>query len=202
MSKARIIEGTELKEFFRDRVQRAIASQAIQASELSEFYLVNLLEEFRRAEKLFTEQGTERSEKTLALLLLEAMEGDTATRTRCLKELGDTALYVAGFFADNINRRRLVDQGYYVSMGGSAYGSLAAILSREKTFAELFGELSEKFSAFVDVIAAVSPWSEATTDANLIRLYEKWLSTGDERIEELLRRQGIRLDTTFQKIIQ
>lgn len=194
MAKTTIIEATELTEFFRDRVKVALAHQALAASEITEYYLVNLLKDFRRTEKLFNYES-DWVEKPLAILLLEAMKGDTATRTRCLKQLGDTALYVAGFFADNFNRQ-LVDQHYYIAMGGSAYGSLAHMMSDEPTFGELFHELSENFSAFVGVIGNVAPWNEPTNNINLLRMYERWLATGDKHLGELLREKGIDTENT------
>ncbi|MBI4126163.1 MAG: hypothetical protein HY465_01585 [Deltaproteobacteria bacterium] len=182
MPKTTIIQGAELTEYFRGKVQAALANQSLIISELTEFYLVNLLQEFRRAKEFL--------EQPMALLLLEAMNGDTATRTRCLKQLGDSALYLSGYFSDSL-RNKLVDQNYYIAMGGSAYGSLAAMFAPEKTFAEIFGELAEKFSPLVTILAEVAPWNQGSDDVNLLKMYERWLATGDERLRELLERKGI-----------
>jgi len=46
---------------------------------------------------------------------------------RTLKEVGDTSLYVAGFFAKSLTRS-LVDVDYYVGLGQSAYAQLARSL--------------------------------------------------------------------------
>lgn len=182
MPNTTIIQGAELTEYFRGKVQAALVNQSLTISELTEFYLVNLLQEFRRAKEFL--------EQPMALLLLEAMNGDTATRTRCLKQLGDSALYLSGYFADSL-RNKLVDQNYYISMGGSAYGSLAAMFAPEKTFSEIFGELAEKFSPLVTILAEVAPWNQGSDDINLLKMYERWLATGDERLRELLVRKGI-----------
>jgi len=40
-----------------------------------------------------------------------------------MQRLGDTALFIAGVFADSLNRK-LVDVDYYVAMGGTAYAQV------------------------------------------------------------------------------
>lgn len=194
VAKKSIIEATQLIEYFRERVQDACTNQGLKPSEMAEFYIVNLLRDFRSSEKLFTEEKGSRLLKPLAQLLIEAIEGDTAARMKNLKQLGDTALYTAGFFPEMIKRRRLVGPNYFISMGEGAYSSLSSILSGEKTFSEIYGELAEQFSNFVGILMEVAAGEK--TNSNILRLYEQWLETGDARIESLLRREGIIPDTT------
>lgn len=190
---SQIFAGSRLTEHFREKVQQAFVHQNIAASEMCEYYLVNLLHEFYNADRLFAREGEQSVEQPLALMLFEAMKGDLATKTRCLKRLGDTALYLSGFFAENM-KRRLVGLDYYLSMGCSAYGSLAAMLTAERTFANLYGELAEKFRPLVNVLAEVSPWEHIHNDTDLLKVYERWLTSGDKRLEQVLRAQGICLD--------
>jgi hypothetical protein len=194
MSKKQIVAGAKLTEHFREKVQTAIAEQGLKASEMTEYYLVNLLKEFHKSEKLFHQEGAENIEKPLALLLFEAMKGDIATKTRCLKKLGDTALYLSSFFAENLEKR-LVGKRYYASMGGAAYASLACMLENEKAFGELYFELAHKFQQFVHVLAEVSPCEHVHNNADLLRIYERWLRSGDNRLAQVLQRQGFSLET-------
>ena len=188
-----ILAGNRLAEHFREKVQRAFINQNIEASEMCEYYLVNLLQEFYNADRLFAREGEQSVEQPLALMLFEAMKGDLATKTRCLKRLGDTALYLSGFFAENM-KKRLVGLDYYLSMGGSAYGSLATMFTAEQTFSSLYGELSGKFRNFVSVLTEVSPWEHIHNDTDLLKVYERWLTSGDKRLEQVLRAQGICLE--------
>jgi hypothetical protein len=55
----------------------------------------------------------------------------------------------------------------------------------------IFEELSEKFVAFVDVLSDVSARTSLTNDADLLRLYEKWVRTGSRRNGDLLVENGI-----------
>lgn len=185
-----LLKEVPLPEFFRERVQTAMAKQRLAASALAEFYLVNLLQEFRKTEKLFEQRGSQMAERPLALLLAEAVEGDLQTRIRRLKQLGDVSLYTAGFFGERI-KHKPVDINYYIRMGGGAYSNLAGILSNQKTFAELYGELSQLFPSLVDVLADVAVSGHWQTNADLLKLYERWLATGSESLEKLLNEEGI-----------
>ena len=79
-------------------------------------------------------------------------------RVRQLKDVGDTSLYVSGFFADSL-QRKLVDVDYYIQMGGAAYASWrasSAATRNSAVFGEVYDELGTKFPRFVDVFAEVS----------------------------------------------
>lgn len=189
MNNSSIIQGSKLKEVLREQIRNAILKEEIAASEVAEFYLVNLLSEYHRMEHLLS--SSEDSEKPLAILLLETMNGDSLKRIRSLKRLGDTALLAAGFFADSI-RRGPVDSSYYISIGGAAYGSLSYLYEGQVSLAELYSEMAAKFASFVEVLGHVAPWNQnAANDSELIRIYERWLVTGDERLKRVLEEKGI-----------
>ena len=105
-----------------------------------------------------------------------------------LRSLGDLSLFVSGFFSDSLNRKP-VDVDYYVSMGEYAYGSLSRF--EEASLASIFGELASKFCSMADVLADVSERSALTSNADLLRLYERWLRTGSRRDSQLLVEKGI-----------
>ena len=83
----------------------------------------------------------------------------------------------------------MVDVDYYVTIGGYAYNALSRVES--DTFSTVFAELGEKFVAFVDVLAEVSERTSCVSNADLLRLYEKWLKTGSPRSGQLLVERGV-----------
>src|SRR4029453_11179807 len=103
-------------EFFHDEVKDALRAKHVEAAASTEFYLVNLLVEFT---------STAVDESPLALKMAEAANAPPDVRVRALKEVGDTSLYMSGFFAEALERK-LGDLDYYISMGGAAYRQLAA----------------------------------------------------------------------------
>jgi hypothetical protein len=167
-------------EFFKEQVEAACERQHLRPQPLTAYYVVSLLAEF-------THCSEAASQEALGLKLLRALDsGGTRQRTG-LKQVGDASLFISGFFSDSL-RRRLVDVDYYVSLGGYAYRSLVAA---DNTLSPIFAELSEKFVAFVDVLSDVSARTSLTNDADVLRLYEKWVRTGSRRNSELLVEMGI-----------
>jgi len=185
-------------EYFRELVEKAIARQRLTSSEVSAFYLVQLLDSFVRPDRAYLDAGID-YDQPLAHLLCEAIASGEARRFTLFKATGDLSLFISGFFSDSVMRKP-VDFDYYVSLGGYAYGR-AARLSAHQTAAEVFEELSQKFSRFVDVLTEVSEASTLTDHTSLLRLYEKWLRTGSERTGAMLRDLGV-LPGPGSKLIQ
>lgn len=81
-------------------------------------------------------------------------------------------------------RQRLVDIDYDVSIGGMAYTALSRYPA--DTFSPIFAELAGKFVGFVDVLSEIGKRTACTSNADLLRLYERWLKTGSPRSRRLL----------------
>ena len=194
MAEGPILSSESIREFFQDLLSRAIENQRARVQPFTELYLVNLLHEFLMSEALFvqSDDGTWH-QKPLAFLLKEALEEPGPARVHMLRRLGDTSLFVSGFFPDSLSRRsNLVDVDYYIAMGGRAYDAVGVLAARharaEKT---LWDELSEKFRLLVDLLNEVSERTLASTNAGLVRLYERWMKTGSERLATALVKQGV-----------
>src|SRR6185436_7058148 len=107
----------------------------------------------------------------LAVKLVGARDAEPAARVKTLKEVGDTSLYVAGFFAESLDRS-LVDVDYYVGLGTSAYGQLAGRLGGNLT--QVYAELADRFPRFVDVLAEIRRRVDFA-GADVVKLYEQYL---------------------------
>ena len=177
-----IVRSESPVEYFREQVHAALQNQQLSAGESTSFYLVNLLCGFVRAERATG------SDEPLGILLARALQADSLRQRDGLRHIGDLSLFTSGFFADSLNRG-LVDIDYYISLGEYAYGSLAR--SGDERLGEVFDELAAKFGAFVDVLSEVSERSALASNADLLRLYERWLRTGSRRRGELLVARGI-----------
>lgn len=176
-------------EFFHEVVTDALAVVDLDASEPASWYLVGLLGEMTRARLTDEPLGPK----------LAQPGADAGERVKTLKHVGDTSLYVAGFFAESLSRS-LVDVDYYVGIGQNAYAQLAKSLGASRTITDVYEELADKFPRFVDVLAEVRKRTDfATHDVG--RLYEIWLRTRDEWIEKKLRSLGVLVDIDT-KVIQ
>ena len=176
---------SSVDEFFHEVVTEALSEAHLEISEPAEWYLVGLLGDFTRARL---------TDEPLGIKLAQP-SADPGERVRTLKHVGDTSLYVAGYFAESLTRS-LVDVDYYVGLGITAYSQLARQLGGSIT--EVYWELAERFPKFVDVLAMVRKRisiaeMSATTDVN--RLYEIWLRTRDEWVEKKLKDVGLLVET-------
>ncbi|MBI2222755.1 MAG: hypothetical protein HYU53_16305 [Acidobacteria bacterium] len=172
-------------EYFRTLVESACEHRRLKVSDLTSYYLVNLLCGYVR---FGPGSPAPLDDEPLALRLAKALESGGEEQRARLRSLGDVSLFVSGFFSDSL-RRKVVDVDYYVSMGEYAYGSLSR-LDRD-TFAVTFAELAERFAHFVDVLGEVSEQSGLTSQQDLLRLYERWLRAGSRRAGQKLVERGI-----------
>jgi hypothetical protein len=187
MSESLVREETPL-EFFREQLGIAMEHQGVSTSAFTEFYLVNLLSAAVRGDALpGSEPGYDQT--PLALIYVRAMEAVRAERARLLRLLGDSALFVSGFFAASLDGK-LADAAYYRTLGGRAY----ARLSSEETLPfgpNVFGELGERFGEFADLFSEISEATRLSHPASLVKLYERWIVTRSRRAALLLVGQGI-----------
>lgn len=179
------------KEFFSESLETAFKHFHFSPHPLSRTYLIDLLERYMLSHNFFdVDQGTGRyKQSTLAETFLKAQQATPAVRMDLLKKLGDTSLYVSGFFGDSLNRK-LVDIDYYVEMGGVAYNTLSKQTSDE-TMSEVFDCFANRFVEFVDVLTYMSQKTQVQTDKDLLRLYDRYLATGSKLAEEQLLEKGV-----------
>jgi hypothetical protein len=188
----RIVFGKSAQEYFRDLVSEALAHRRLRIQETTEFYLVNLLARFLESERLFAERPDGSLDvEPLALTLLRALSARREKRIQDLRRLGDTSLFVSGFFGDSL-ARSAVDVDYYIAMGERAYDALRTS-GGPAVDPELFTELSRRFEAFVDLFAEIAELSDLRSNRGLLRLYERFLATGSQRVADRLRERGVAL---------
>jgi uncharacterized protein YidB (DUF937 family) len=180
-------------EFFHEVVSDALTAVDLEASQPASWYLVGLLGEFTKARL---------TDEPLGMKLAAAQNENLGERVRNLKQVGDTSLYVAGFFSESLTRS-LVDVDYYVGIGQNAYAQLARSFGAGKPIADVYEELAAKFPKFVDVLTEVrkrTHLAEMNATTDIAKLYEIWLRTRDEWVEKKLRAAGLIVDTS--KVLQ
>ena len=162
--------GSTVEAFFQDEVERAFRDEGLAPGVRVEHYVVQLLAGY----------AVRQIESTpLALRMLAAAGAPLRERRRHLRRIGDTSLYVSGFWSDSLEGR-MVDVDYYIEMGGTAYGELARgdALSTGDPLGDVFGELAGNFVRFVGALALISRRVAApTSDRDILRLYRQWQRT-------------------------
>ena len=181
----KIVFGQTAQEYFREALSSALAHRRLRLREPTEFYVVNLLAgHVGRAAAVEAEP--------LAFILKRALEAQREERRRALKRLGDTSLFVSGFFGDSL-AGSLVDVNYYIAMGERAYDALSGFERAPGGLGDVYEELAERFPELVDVLAEIAELSELSSNRGLVKLYERFLATGSRRVAERLRERGVAL---------
>lgn len=168
--------------FFTEIVTDALEKRKLETSPLVSKYLVDLLEA-----NLVTSNFSLTS--TLAETLLKAHQAERPIRLELLKKLGDTSLYVSGFFGDSL-RRKIIDIDYYAGIGGTAYGNLAHEVA-PNVRAHVYEEFSRRFLEYVDLLTYISQNTLIQSNQDLLRLYERYVMTGSELAREQLVEKGL-----------
>ena len=181
------------REFFREKVSQALLNQKVNLSDEVEFYLVNLLCGFISPEKLKTTLGElDLLDTPLAIMLKHALESPPSMQLKLYKLLGDTSLYISGYFQDYFNRKAF-DLDYYVTLGSQAYSHVAGLVKspQQKQFRDIYLALSENFPLLVEVVAEVSEQSGLQDNSDLLALYDRWSRSQSERLRKKLVDRGI-----------
>jgi hypothetical protein len=157
-------------EFFHEEVDRAFKEEGLASGTLVEHYIVQLLASY----------AANRIEDTpIALRMLAAAEAPLRERRRHLREIGDTALYLSGFWGESLADGP-VDRDYYIDMGGTAYGELARGGPgwTGDPLGDVFGTLAMNFVRFVGALALVSRrMALPASNQDLMKLYRTWQLT-------------------------
>ena len=188
-----LLHTESLPEFFKEKVHYSITHLKAPVSPEVEYYLVNFLFQFAQSDHFYEVGETGQIEdRALATRYFDAQGLADKAKIPVLKKLGDCALFISGFFADSFFRKA-INLKYYIGMGHFAYSSVSTLIPgySEKILKNLFEELSRKFIVLVDVINDVRDSTELKSDQNLLKLYERWLHTGSERIKAILNEQGV-----------
>lgn len=182
----RVCRGEGVTEYFRELVEAAVSRQQVDVDRMTSYYVVQLLAAFTRTDAAASESFW--SDAPMVAMLGEALETGGRRQRHLLRQVGDASLFLSGFFPDKLSRS-LVDAEYYTRLGGFAYGSLSQ--DDRDLLAPVYAELATHFAALVDVLTDISEQSALTSTSDLLRLYERWLRTGNSRTAGQLRRHGV-----------
>ncbi len=173
-----------LESFFWGMLGEALKERSVETAPETEHYLVQML-------TAYASQPVD--ETPLALKMLAAREAAPPERRRHLREVGDTSLFVSGFWSDSF-ARRAVDVDYYIGMGGIAYGQLARTGDgwvRDPN-GSVYQELAERFARFVGVLEVLSRClMPATTPQDIVKLYDRFKTTGSRWAASRLAALGV-----------
>jgi hypothetical protein len=153
-----------LRDHLSSLLSDALVSQGLTLDPLVERYVVDIMVSHVDADML-----SKRGMPILAWCLRDAVNSMGRARFNAFKRLGDTALFLAGFFTDYV--RGSGGLTYYIDMGGNAYRQASGVVGGHP----VLSELSSKFTPVVSVLNAVSCQSNLSV-ASVEQLFEMYES--------------------------
>jgi hypothetical protein len=181
------------KGYFAKLVEEALGKRQLDPGPFVSDYLVQLLETNMLTQNMMVHS-------TFAEMLLRAQNAEKQLRQELLRKLGDTSLYISGFFGDSL-RRKIVDIDYYANIGGIAYGSLSREVP-DKNQALVFNQFADRFLDYVDVLTYVSQTSSMQSNQDLLRVYERYVITGSPLAKDQLIERGLLAPVDRKKVAQ
>lgn len=173
----------DLHGFFVEHVTEAMRDLRVETRSETQGYLVRLLSGFAVSGK------ARDLAEPLATRLQKALQASGSERLNQMRDLGDLALFICGFFPDSFDRRGL-SRGYVVAMGGRAYLHVGQG-ARDRGHGEVFVELGGRFHDMARVLDEVRERTELYTDGAIVRLYQRWCHSGSPTLFGRLRRRGV-----------
>lgn len=177
-------------QYFNAVVEEAFNERRMKPYPYIKSYLVDVLKFYLNIENLYDQEDASgrKTRKTMAEMYLGASRLAGKDRAEGLKRVGDSSLYISGFFSDSF-QRKIIDVDYYVDMGRMAFDSLAKNVE-EDTFSRLYKDLSQQFLNLVDVLAVISKRAKIMDEENVLRMMDLYSKTGSHLMGETLAEKG------------
>ncbi len=183
---------SSLEDFFRAELSRAVDSHQVDISEDTQWYLTQLLYNYRRSDRFFDYHANGGTLTPLAEYYRHAAEASSTQEQRLhLQRLGDVSLFVSSLFAGAL-RRKPVNVNYYMSMGETAYGYLADTSgqsSRDRALVDIFADLSNRFCQLVIAIGDIG--LQNRDGQNLLQMVLEWEKTQCPALAKRLEARGV-----------
>ena len=154
---------TSLQGYFFDLLQEINTNSSAPLPKEPIHYSSEVMGQFGDAQSLFENAEGKIQEKILGIKLLEVAHQNEAQAKRVLKDVGDTSLFLCGYFAESLNRR-ILDIKYYENIGKIAYNRLDSIVPSAYERASFYKHLSSNFEYLTMMIKMVSVKSKKNQD--------------------------------------
>ncbi|MCK5073334.1 MAG: hypothetical protein KAQ98_07920 [Bacteriovoracaceae bacterium] len=146
---------SSLQSFFFDQLQKINKKISSPISNEKIFYSSNVLNDFGSSHRFFDVNEGKISDKMLGIKLMESESMPKNKKKVILRDIGDTALFACGFFAESFNRK-VFDVKYYHDIGKTAYSKLNVIIPEFYQVPSFFGSMALSFDKLTLLISVLS----------------------------------------------
>jgi hypothetical protein len=119
------------------------------------YYASLVMDNLGSSEKYFEEIEGKVKEKVLGLKLLESYQLPREKQKTAVKDIGETALVLCGYFSESLNKK-IIDTKYYNEIGIRAYGVLDSYVPKAFDTPNFFGKVARHFVDVTQLITLIS----------------------------------------------
>lgn len=150
-----IIESANLQNYFYQSLYELNKKSLCPVPEEMIYYSSTVMEKFSVSGKFFEVSDGKVQEKVLGVKMLEASQKNSVEQKRILRDVGDTALLVSGYFSSSMNSK-ILNASYYIQLGQMAYdrlNNLSPELLNIPSFYRLMATSFENLAALIRVMS-------------------------------------------------
>jgi hypothetical protein len=144
MEEKKIILENSLQPFFFEKLKSINEICSPRISNEAVYYSSIVLEKYIHSNSFYDIEDGKHREKILGIKLLESGHLPKKGQIRLLKDVGDTALMLCGYFNESLNKK-IVDQKYYQDIGRMAYNRLDGLVPSLYDIPAFYGYLADSF---------------------------------------------------------
>lgn len=119
------------------------------------YYASLVMDNLGNSQNYFEEVEGKVREKVLGIKLLESYQLPREKQKRVVKDIGETALLLCGYFSESLNKK-IIDTKYYNEIGIRAYGLLDSFVPKAYNTPNFFAGMARHFIDVTQLIALIS----------------------------------------------
>jgi len=167
-----LILETSLQGYFFQELQEVNKNSNAPLPKETIHYSSEVMGQFGDSENFFENAEGKIQEKILGIKLMEVAHHSDAQAKRVLKDVGDTALFLCGYFAESLNRK-IIDVRYYQDLGKIAYNRLDSLIPSAYERDSFYRHLSQNFENLTVMIKVVSIKSQKNQELGSYLIFPK-----------------------------
>lgn len=171
-NKDSLIFETSLQGYFFDQLQEINKNSNVPLPKETIHYSSEVMGQFGDSGNFFENAEGKIQEKILGIKLMEVAHHSEAKAKRVLKDVGDTALFICGYFAESFNRK-ILDISYYQNIGKIAYNRLDSIVPSAYERNSFYKHLASNFENLTVMIKVVSVKSQKNQEMASYLIFPK-----------------------------
>ena len=152
----KVVSEASLQGYFFEELKKVNDRSSCPLPQKTILYSSWVMSNMGESKKYFDTSEGKIQEKILGIKLMESNQMPLEQRKRVLRDVGDTALLLCGYFFESVTKK-IVDISYYQELGKTAYRRLDAIVPEmydTVSFYEMLAHLFDQITSVISIIAS------------------------------------------------